>query len=183
LGRVLLVPAHTPSHKQAEMDPGPAHRLRMTELLLDGVEGLSACPLEINRGGASYTVDTLSAIHASQPDAELTFIVGADAASTLASWREPGELMELADLAVAQRAGSSQQELLDLVGGLSEGHGRDGRAGDRVRFLDMPPIDISSSEARERAARGEPIEDLVGRTVADYIAEQGLYRSDAGAAS
>ncbi len=78
------MPAHTPAHKQPEGDPGPRHRLRMSQLLVDEADGLSACPLEIERGGVSYTVDTLNAIHASHPDAELTFIVGADTARTLA---------------------------------------------------------------------------------------------------
>jgi nicotinate-nucleotide adenylyltransferase len=173
--RVLLIPANTPTHKHADEDPGPEHRLRMTRLLIDGVSGLSVCPLEIERGGLSYTVDTLGAIHASHPDAALTFIVGADTASTLAAWRQPAKLLELADLAVAARPGSARDEVLDTVANV----GKDIRAGPptrKVRFLDMPMIDISSSEARSRAAHGEPIVDLVGPAVASYIAEHGLYR-------
>jgi nicotinate-nucleotide adenylyltransferase len=178
--RVLLMPAHTSPNKAAAEDPGPEHRMRMSELLVDGAEGLFACPLEINRGGVSYTVDTLNAIHASHPDAELTFIVGADTASTLAGWRDPAKLLELANLAVAARKGSAREEVLETVGRLGDGEGRPATA--RVRFLGMPKIAISSSETRRRAARGESIEALVGPAVAKYIAEHGLYRPAAGEA-
>jgi nicotinate-nucleotide adenylyltransferase len=178
--RVLLMPAHTSPNKETAEDPGPEHRMRMCELLVDGAEGLSACPLEIKRGGVSYTVDTLDAIHASHPDAELTFIVGADTASTLAGWRDPAKLLELANLAVAARTGSARDEVLETVGRLGDGGGRPATA--RVRFLGMPTIAISSSETRRRAARGEPIEDLVGPAVAKYIAEHGLYRPAPGEA-
>jgi nicotinate-nucleotide adenylyltransferase len=181
LDRVLLVPAHTPTHKEAEADPGTRHRLRMSELLVADEDGVEACGLEIDRGGPSYTVDTLDAIHAGHPDAELTFIVGADAASTLAEWRQPAKLLDLSDLAVARRSGASEDRLRDTVTRLA-GPARAGRA-PRLRFLDMPLVEISSSEARRRAARGEPIADLVGPEVAAYIAGHGLYRPAAKAGS
>ena len=171
---MVLVPAHTPTHKEAEGDPGPRHRMNMSRLLVARADGLGACELEIKRGGPSYTVDTLDAIHAGHPDAELTFIVGADAASTLAAWREPAKLLELADLAVARRSGSPEDRLRDTVARLAPGAGPDRPA--RLRFLDMPLVEISSSQARRRAARGAPIEDLVGPAVAGYIADHALYR-------
>src|SRR5437660_315879 len=96
LRRVVLMPAHTSPYKPSAPDPGPEHRLRMCRLLVGGAPGVSVCALEIERGGTSYTVDTLTAIHASHPDAELTFIVGADTASTLPAWREPARLLRLA---------------------------------------------------------------------------------------
>jgi nicotinate-nucleotide adenylyltransferase len=182
LERVLLMPARIPPHKpagQGGCDPGPRHRLRMCELLLDGGDGLSACGLELERDGPSYTVDSLNAIHASHPDVRLTFIVGADTASTLASWREPARLLELAELAVAGRSGSARQRVLDTVAAI---HGEDpGASGDaqQVRFLEMPAVEISSTAARARAGRGEPIEQLVGAPVAAYIATHGLYRGKA----
>jgi nicotinate-nucleotide adenylyltransferase len=177
LGRVLMMPARIPPHKPAEEDPGPEHRLRMCRLLVEGVDGLSVCELEIERGGPSYTVDTLQAIHSSHPDAQLTFIVGADTASTLPAWREPARLLELAGLAVAARTGSDRDDVLEtvtplLAAGL-QGASVDGRA--RIRFLDMPPIEVSSSMVRERSARGDTVDDLVGGAVASYIHEHGLY--------
>jgi nicotinate-nucleotide adenylyltransferase len=172
---VLLVPANISPHKahaahpSAAQDPGPQHRLRMCELAVADVDGLGVCDLELERGGLSYTVDSLDAIHASDPDAALTLIVGADTASTISSWREPQRLLELAQLAVAARDGAADEHQLDTLEGA------------RVRFLEMPAIAVSSSLVRERVARGEPIETLVGAPVAGYIEANRLYRARAGA--
>jgi nicotinate-nucleotide adenylyltransferase len=174
LDRVLLIPVHVPPHKPAAEDPGPEHRLRMCRLLVEHDSGVSACALEIERGGLSYTVDTLDAIHASHPDVELTLILGADTAHTLPAWREPAKLLALADIAVATRAGSGRPEVLDSVAPLIAVPG-DGTPGG-MSFLAAPVIDISSSMVRCRVRRGDPIDDLVGAAVAAYIGEQGLYR-------
>jgi nicotinate-nucleotide adenylyltransferase len=184
LDRVVLMPAHIPPHKPAEQDPGAEHRLAMCRLAVEGEAGLAACSLEIERPGPSYTVDTLNAIHAIQPEAELTFIVGADIARTLPAWREPAKVLELARLAVAARAGSSREQVLSTVASLGDssapgGGGGDG-AGAEVRFLQTPVIELSSSMVRERVARGEPLEPLVGAPVARYIAEHGLYGGTPG---
>jgi nicotinate-nucleotide adenylyltransferase len=179
LERVVLMPARIPPHKPAGEDPGPEHRLRMCQLVVQGVAELSACALELERSGPSYTVDTLKAIHESHPDAELTFIVGADTASTLASWREPAELLALARLAVAARTGSAREQVLDTVAavaGRAAGSGERERSTLRVDFLEMPIVEISSSLVRARAAREQPIDELVGAAVASYISEQRLYR-------
>jgi nicotinate-nucleotide adenylyltransferase len=175
LERVALVPAHASPHKaerdggRGARDPGPKHRLRMCRLAVEGEQGLSVCAIEVERGGLSYTVDTLEAIHANHPDAELTLIVGADTARTLTSWRSPAKLLELAQLAVAARVGSERRLVLDALAGIGSADG--------VRFLEMGPIEVSSSLARERAARGGSIEGLVGPVVAEYIAEHQLYRA------
>ena len=196
LQRLVLMPAHTSPYKPAAPDPGPEHRLGMCRLLVRDTPGVSVCALEIERGGTSYTVDTLTAIHASHPDAELTFIVGADTASTLPAWREPARLLRLAGLAVAARAGTTRAQVLAGVRAAGSaasaapgaakgcsGARREGNAAaERVRFLELPVIDVSSSEARRRAAAGQPIDDLVGPDVARYIAEQGLYRARSGGA-
>jgi nicotinate-nucleotide adenylyltransferase len=141
----------------------------MCQLAVDEIEGLGVCDIELERGGVSYTVDTLTALHASDPDAALTLIVGADTAGTISSWREPERLFELAQLAVAARAGAAHERVLDSLEGA------------RVRLLEMPAIAVSSSLVRERVARGEAIEGLVGAPLARYIDENGLYRARAGA--
>jgi nicotinate-nucleotide adenylyltransferase len=210
LERVLLVPAHTAPYKSGGSggqgssgapggssaaggsgdavglganDPGPEHRLRMCRLAVADEPGLSVCAVEVERGGLSYTVDTLRSIHATHPQAQLTFIVGADTASTLGSWREPAQLLELAQLAVATRDGTARQRVIDALdaaqttaaAGDADG-GSHASAGDRVRFLEMPPIEVSSSAVRQRVAQGEAIDRLVGPAVAGYIAEHRLYR-------
>jgi nicotinate-nucleotide adenylyltransferase len=175
LDRVVLMPVGSPPHKQVAEDPGAERRLAMCRLLVRAVEGLSVCALETERAGPSYTVDGLRELHARHPETELTFIVGADVASTLPSWREPHALLELATLAVAARAGSERRVVLDALARIG--------VAERVRFLDAPLIDVSSTRARRRAAAGEPIERLVGADVAQYVAEHALYGAGARAAS
>ena len=176
------MPVNAPPHKPGGADPAPRHRLEMCRLAIGGEQAIRACGLELERGGPSYTADTLKEIHERRPEAELTFIVGADTASTLASWREPEALLELADLAVVSRAGASQQGVLETIAELRGASTvKPAAAPSRsVRFLEMEPVAISSSAARERAARGEPLEALVGAAVADYIVEHRLYRAQGG---
>ncbi|MGA2455175.1 MAG: nicotinate-nucleotide adenylyltransferase [Solirubrobacteraceae bacterium] len=175
LDRVLLIPAHVAPYKsdgdarRGGYDPGPEHRLRMCQLAVAGQDGLSVCAVEIERGGLSYTVDTLRSIHSSHPDAQLTLIVGADTAGTLGTWREPQRLLELAQLAVAARAGAAQRRVLDTIAAIDRNAA--------VSFLEMPTIEVSSSLVRQRVADGAAVEELVGPAVAGYIAEHGLYAS------
>lgn len=168
LGRVVLVPARRPPHKPIAEDPGAARRLAMCRLLLADVDGLEVSASELERDGPSYTVDTLSAIHQRDPEAELTFIVGADIAVTLGSWHQPSRLLELARIAIAGRAGVDRDAVLATFATLCAGE-------PRVDFLDSPVIDVSSSLVRERAAEGASLDALVGPRVAGYIAEHGLY--------
>jgi nicotinate-nucleotide adenylyltransferase len=174
LDRVLLMPVHTSPNKPPAADPGAEHRLHMCRLAVAQTPGLETSALEVERGGTSYTVDTLKAIHSMHPDAPLRLIVGADTARTLGSWHEPATLLELADLAVALRSGTGREQVLDTLAGLGE-EGAAAREG--VRFLAMEEIEVSSSLVRERVASEEPIEDLVGPAVAEYIAEHDLYRT------
>jgi nicotinate-nucleotide adenylyltransferase len=177
LERVLLVPAYTSPFKldsERNSDPGPEHRLRMCQLAVAGESAVSLCAVEIERGGVSYTVDTLRALHASHPQAQLTLIVGADIAGTLGSWREPSQLLQLAHVAVAERPGAARAPVLQALSGLGA---RD------TRILEMAPIAVSSSLARSRAAQGASIVELVGPAVAGYIAEHHLYRAGVKAVS
>jgi nicotinate-nucleotide adenylyltransferase len=175
LDRVLLMPAASIAHKRAGADPGAEHRLGMCRLLVGDASHtsvLSACALEVKRGGITYTVDTLEELHGRHPHARMTLIVGADTARTLPSWREPRRLLALADLAVARRTGVSDKAVLESV-----------PPPGRARFLQAPLLEVSSSTVRERLARGEQVDDLVGGPVAGYISAHGLYRARAGALS
>jgi nicotinate-nucleotide adenylyltransferase len=171
LERVWLMPVSEPVHKTGELDPGAAHRLAMCKLAAAGEPGVGVCTLEVERGGRSYTVESLRAIHASHPDAQLTFIVGADTAAALPDWREPLAVLELCELAVAARTGTAREMVLDTLARLGGP-----AAGERVRFLQMPAIDVSSSQARERAARGASTAGLLNAEVAGYIEAHALYR-------
>ena len=183
LERVLLIPANVaPNKPVAHEDPGAEHRLQMCRLALAREPGVEASALEIERGGVSYTVDTLQAIHDEQPDAELTLILGADTARTLPGWREPARLLGLAELAIAERDELDSQEVREaLTAPAPAGAGLQ----PRMTLLKMDRIAVSSSSVRELIAAGEPASELVGEAVAGYIAEHGLYRAgaaDAGAA-
>jgi len=174
LERVLLIPANTPPNKLSERDdPGSEHRLHMCRLAIADEIGLEASALEIERGGVSYTVDTLQAIHDMRPDAELTLILGADTALTLPLWREPVRLLSLAGLAVAKRNDLDAQEVLEALSPAKLGL----QHASRVTFIRMSRIAASSSMVRELVAAGRSVTELVGAAVADYIAAHGLYRA------
>jgi nicotinate-nucleotide adenylyltransferase len=172
LDRVLLMPVARPPHKEALADPGADVRLELCGLAAAGEDRLAVCPLEIERGGASYTVDTLMALHDREPEHGLTFIVGGDMAHSFPSWREPEAILGLARLAVAEREGLRRD---DIARRLEPLHG-----GDRVVFFDMPRIDLSSSAIRDRVAAGRPIRYLVPDPVAEAIRSRRLYRNAAG---
>lgn len=182
LERVVLMPARLSPFKDAARDaaadPGAERRLEMCRLLVEGARGVAVSALECDRDGPSYTVDTLRALHAAHPATTFTLILGADVARTLPAWREPRELLGLAELAVALRPGSAPEQVQGALAALSERRA----AAHRVRFLTMPPLEISSSLVRARVARGEPIAQLVGARVARYIAAHLLYRAPLRAA-
>jgi nicotinate-nucleotide adenylyltransferase len=179
LERVLLMPLHTPPHKPGGEDAGPEQRLAMVRLAVAGEPGIEASALEIERGGPSYTADTLSEIHDGDPEAQLTFIVGADTALTIPSWRRPETVLGLARLAVASRPGSDRGQVLDALATVPM-HPVAGvpHVSPDVVFLSMEPIEASSSAARERIAAGAPVEGLLSPSVARYIAEHGLYGAE-----
>ncbi len=169
LARVLLVPTGVPPHKPVEEEAPARHRLAMCRAVAaEHDDWLQVSSIEIDRDGPSYTVDTLREIHAKAPGDELTFIVGGDMAWSLPEWREPEAILELATVAVAERAGARREEVrarLDAMAGA-----------ERIAYIDVPRLDISSSALRRRVRERRPIDYLVAGAVADYIEREGLYR-------
>jgi nicotinate-nucleotide adenylyltransferase len=172
LDRVVFMPVAVPPHKEAREDPGAAARLELCCLAVAHDERFEVSTLEIERGGASFTVDTLRELHDVEPEHDLTFIVGGDMAQSLPAWREPEAILRLARLAVAEREGVRREDIARRLEPLHDG--------DRVVFFDMPRIDVSSSTIRRRVAEGRPVRYLVPDAVAAAIAEHGLYRQPAG---
>jgi nicotinate-nucleotide adenylyltransferase len=168
LDRVLLVPVHEPPHKAMEADPGVEHRVELCRRAVAGEPQLEVSLADAEVPGPSYTVDTLRRLHERSPGDQLTFIVGGDMALSLPAWREPEAILELADVAVAEREGIRRLDIIDRLAGL--------RA-DRICFFDMPRLDVSSSLIRRYVAAGRPIRHLVPEAVERYIAETGLYRA------
>lgn len=160
LDAVLFIPAGAPPHKRYQ-PARPEQRLLMVQLATANHPKFHVSRLEIDRPGPSYTVDTLQALHAQYPQAELYFIIGADAALEFAGWREPGRILELAHVVAATRPGFPLAPL------------------PHIALLDVPGLAISSTELRRRASEGRSLRYLVPDAVASYIAKEDIYRQPA----
>ncbi|MDX6649608.1 MAG: nicotinate-nucleotide adenylyltransferase [Solirubrobacteraceae bacterium] len=169
LDAVLLMPVASPPHKPLRDDPGPERRLEMCRLAAAEEDWLEASDLEVSRGGPSYTVDTLEALHDSHPEDELTWIAGGDMALSLPAWRDPERVLSLARFAVAERGEARRADIERALAGLEGRHS--------VVFFEMPRIDVSSSTVRDRVAAGLPVRWLVPDAVGAYVREHGLYGS------
>jgi nicotinate-nucleotide adenylyltransferase len=169
LDRVLLVPVHTPPHKEAVDDPGVEARTELCELAVAGDPRLAVSRIDADVPGRSFTVDTLTRLHERHPEHALTFIVGGDMAHSVPAWREPEAILELAELGVAEREGVRRADIVEALAGLRGG-------AERVRFFDMPRLDVSSTLIRRRVAAGQPIRYLVPDAVADAVQRTGIYR-------
>lgn len=168
LSEVVLVPTGDAPHKRIVDDPGRELRLAMTRLAAADDSRFSVSVLEVERDGPSYTYETLELLAEERGDSQLVFVMGADAAVGLESWRNPQRVVELARLAVARRAGVSDSDVAAVMRSL-------GAAG-RATMLEMPEFGVSSSIVRERAAAGRPLRYLVPEPVARFIEEKGVYR-------
>jgi nicotinate-nucleotide adenylyltransferase len=167
LSEVVLMPTGDAPHKRIADDPGREQRLAMTRLAAADDSRFSVSTLEVDRDGPSYTYETLELLADQRADTELVFVMGADAAVGLESWRAPERVVELAQIAVARRSGVSDAEVAAVMRSL----GADGRA----TMLEMPQFGVSSSAVRERAAGGRPLRYLVPESVARFIEEKGIY--------
>ncbi|OGO57602.1 MAG: nicotinate (nicotinamide) nucleotide adenylyltransferase [Chloroflexi bacterium RBG_16_72_14] len=174
LERVLLVPAAMPPHKPGRPVTAAEDRLAMLELAIAGNPAFAVSRVELDRGGRSYTVDTLEALRAERGTsaAEPWFILSAEALAEFPTWRRPDRILELCRLAVVPRAGHEPLDVAWLAANLP---GRESR----VRFLPGPLLPISGSVVRRRAAAGRSVRYLVPEAVANYIAEHRLYTEPA----
>ncbi|MET0972043.1 MAG: nicotinate-nucleotide adenylyltransferase [Thermoleophilaceae bacterium] len=175
LERVLFVPVREPPHRQLDDDPGGEARLEMVELAIAGDERFAASRLELDREGSSYTSLTLEQLSSEAPDDERFLILGGDQAASLPTWHEPEKVLDLATVAAVARVGWSRSAIGIQLARL--------RGSDRVRYLDMPLIQISSTGIRRRVREGRPIRYVVPATVEEYIAGHDLYRAEVKAAS
>lgn len=165
LDRVLLVVANEPWQKAGSRPVTPAaDRLALVEAAVGGVEGLESSAIEIERGGPSYTADTVAELEARWPGAELNLIVGADAAAGLGSWERIDEVRTRVVLVVVNRPGTA----------ISAGPGSPLEGWD-VRMVEVPALEISSTDLRDRVATGRPLDFLVPMPAIHVIRERGLY--------
>jgi nicotinate-nucleotide adenylyltransferase len=167
LDRVVFIPVGEAPHRELEDDPGAEARLEMVQLAIADDERFTSSRIEIDRDGPSYTADTLERLREESPDEELFLILGGDQAAALASWHEPEAVLERATVAVFERVSWGRNGIGIKIGRL--------RGAERVRYLDMPLIQVSSSAIRRRVREGIPIRYLVADRVAEYIATNELY--------
>lgn len=168
LEKVLFVTAATPPHKLAEPVSDVADRLEMTRLAVADNDLFECSTIEIERGGPSYTIDTVKrVVELYGPGAEVYLLIGADEGRDLMKWREPYEIQRLAKIVVANRPGLP---VSDVIGILPE------EFASGITPLEMPGVDISSTDLRERVRSGRSVRYLVPRAVEEYIWSKGLYR-------
>ena len=174
LDEVRFVPAAISPHKFGHDRAADEHRLAMLNLAIGGHPSLVAWDVELQRGGVSYTVETLRALLEQCPNDELFFLMGADSLFDFPNWREPEEICQLATLVVVDRPGSKPVDF----GVLTEIASADRIAAFKEHVVRMPQIDISSSGIRKRIVAGESIRFQTPRAVEQYIRTEGLYRRD-----
>ena len=156
LDRVLFVPARRSPLKDRDPVASVADRVAMIEAAIANEPRFALSRVELERGGVSYTVDTLEALRS---QGELFLILGSDALADLARWRTPDRIRELATILVAARPGAPEPDPVH-----------------RARSFDAPRLDISSRELRARAARGMSLRYLVPDAVWEHIRKRGLYK-------
>jgi len=171
LEKVLFVPAGQPWLKLQHPITPVGYRVEMLRLAILPNLYFELSNVEVERSGPSYTIDTMVELrNRLGAQADLFFILGCDALAQFAEWKEPSKLIQLCKLAVVPRANLAFSALEDLerhIPGIT----------DRVSYVATPIIDISSSQIRERVARGLSIRYLVPDKVEEYIAQRRLYRS------
>ena len=166
LDEVVFVPTGAPWQK-SDREVSPAeHRYLMTVIATASNPRFRVSRVDIDRGGPTYTIDTLRDLHEQLPDAELYFITGADALGDIFTWRDVDELFGLAHFVGCTRPGYEMGA--ETLQGIPT---------DRVTIVEIPALAISSTECRERTAKGEPIWYLVPDGVVQYVAKHGLYRT------
>jgi nicotinate-nucleotide adenylyltransferase len=162
LDRVIFIPASEPWQKTQYS--AAEDRFTMTQLGTVSDTRFVASRIELDRKGPTYTVDTLETLCGLCPGAELFLILGADAASNIGTWHRVEDIARFAKLLVVTRPGSDPASLEALGTGL------------QMEAVEVPPVDVSSTQVREAVRNGRSIDDLVPVAVAEFIERRNLYR-------
>ena len=165
LDEVVFVPTGQPYHKAGRSVSPAEHRYLMTVVATASNPRFTVSRVDLDRGGPTYTIDTLTDLAAQHPDADLFFITGADALADILGWRSSVELFALAHFVGCTRPGYvTERSTLDAM------------PAERVTLVEIPALAISSTDCRVRTARGEPVWYLVPDGVVQYISKHRLYR-------
>ena len=167
LDQVWLMPNATPPHRTAVPVAPADDRMRMVELAVAGQNGVLASRTEVDRGGISYTIDTLRQLAREYPGRRFAFLIGSDAALQIRSWHDAEALLAEGYFVIFNRPETALAiETLRELGFVP--------ARSRIVHLDTPAI--AAHQVRDRVARGAPIDDLVPSAVADFIRTHELYQ-------
>ena len=167
LSEVLLLPLGTPPHKR-DIAPKEARR-EMCRMLVQAGEGLALCTMELEREGYTYTVDTLSALHKADPERVFYYIIGTDTLFQLESWRNFREVFRQTEFICVPRPGDAREAVLDKIRAMRRDYQKE------ILLASAAGPDISSTEVRERVARGQSTEGLLLPEVRSYIDQERLY--------
>ena len=165
LDEVVFVPTGRPWQKSEQQVSSPEDRYLMTVIATASNPRFSVSRVDIDRPGATYTIDTLHALHETYPGAELFFITGADALAQILGWRSADELFSLSHFVGVSRPGYEAVDLDRFPSGT-------------VTLLEVPALAISSTDCRRRVAQGDPLWYLVPDGVVQYVEKRHLYRED-----
>lgn len=172
LDQVWFVPAAVPPHKQERVVSDAATRIELLQLAIGGQDAFAVSTVEIDRGGVSFTVDTLTTIREREPRAELFLLMGADTLDDLPNWREPRRVLELATPVVVHRAGAAAPHFGSIAPLVTP----ERLQAIQASQVEMPAIGISSTDLRLRVSEGRSIRFMTPRAVEMSIATRRLYR-------
>lgn len=176
LDRVKFIPAKVSPFKLGYTPTSDKHRLEMLRLAVGSNPRFEVDALELDRGGVSYTIDTVNALRGVEPDAEYYMLIGADSLKDFKKWKSPEELLVSVSLVVARRGGEAPPQWSELSGLAS----REVLEGIQKRALDLPAMELSSTDIRRRVAQRRSIRYLVPSSVEVYIHSHGLYGATQG---
>ncbi len=177
LDLVKFIPAKVSPFKLGYTPTSDKHRLEMLRLAVGSNRRFEVDSLELDRGGVSYTIDTVAALRGVEPDAEYYMLIGADSLKDFKKWKSPEELLVSVSLVVARRGGEAPPQWSELSGLATP----EVLEGIQERSLNLPAMEISSTDIRRRLELGRSIRYLVPSAVEVYIQSHGLYRPIQGA--
>lgn len=170
LERVLFIPSGRPPHKTDKQISSTEDRYLMTELATETNPRFFCSRIEIDRTGYTYTIDTIHELQVMYPETDIYFITGADAFSEIVTWKNAEELLNSCHFVAATRPGYSRKEAIPQIEALLNRHT------ERLHYLEVPALSISSSDIRERVRQGRTIKYLLPEAVETYILKHELYR-------
>lgn len=170
LDRVLFIPAGRPPHKPDYHITEPWRRYAMTVSAVASNPFFEASPLEVERPGPSYTIDTVLSVQGLYPESEIYFITGADAVLEILTWKNVEQLLSLCRFIAATRPGYQLDELWEKLDQLPQ------CCKQNILCMEVPALAISSTDIRQRVREGRPIKYLLPEPVEEHIVKYGLYK-------